>query len=835
MISYEYDETGRKTGIIYPDGTKTSYAYDKNDNLLEVKAGLDVTTYQYDALGNKTQTLLPNGMKTIYEYDAINQLTKLESTKASGEVMTSMTYTYDALGNIKTSVENIEGIITTKEYTYDEEERLLSSKHVTNKDTKEYVYTYDRVGNKVSVEESINGKKTKTQYEFDNNNALVSEEGEMGVDYSYDDNGNVIGKRYTNGIIEGYSYNAKGQLIEIQSSNGKTITYSYDGFGNRIEKQEITTISQSEDSPFLEIFSKEGSFNEDYDQQLAKETTKEKLSNLGTTIEEHSKTYDQTCKSQNMDGEKTSIKTIAYINDINRDYVQVVQTENSTGDTLDTYIYGNERISTFDTYETAYYSYDGKGSVIGHVTNSHVDTLSYQVEYDDYGKTNRKMDDSYGYNGEYHDYNDSQYLRARYYDTSTGTFQQEDSYLGELERPISQNRYAYGHNNPIKHKDPSGHYIVFDDSVEDTVSKTITAKQKAGQTTTWDKEIENFFNKNKHWDEAAYKHKAEQARIEAEAFNRNYIKGLVNGWEGEAGEVGRKYFESLMANGLSYEETYKLALQIKKICDQLDSEQMGMVKKHVDSMDVNSTELIDFFGWRTATVEGNHLQGTEGTSRDIIYSYFTNFLNTNRSSAQTLNEWLMLFGVIMTSVTVAVATYQSMMLLALVTGDMATYYQMASLPSVMLDSNKESGSAFGDMSFEDQLRYDRWIKEVQDGWTAEQRYNYQMYGNPNGLSWDGGYIYKQPVDSNIHGNSLDYEGLNYGYVLYDKETGEILKFGESIDPNNRYTQSFLNSKNANMAVVNYGSKVEVHNWQNMQINNYFDVHGHLPPLNNNFW
>ena len=33
----------------------------------------------------------------------------------------------------------------------------------------------------------------------------------------------------------------------------------------------------------------------------------------------------------------------------------------------------------------------------------------------------------------------------------------------------------------------------------------------------------------------------------------------------------------------------------------------------------------------------------------------------------------------------------------------------------------------------------------------------------------------------VHGNSLDYEGTNYGYELKDRTTGETLKYGESID------------------------------------------------------
>ncbi|MBF0788353.1 hypothetical protein IR123_10790, partial [Streptococcus sp. 19428wC2_LYSM12] len=43
------------------------------------------------------------------------------------------------------------------------------------------------------------------------------------------------------------------------------------------------------------------------------------------------------------------------------------------------------------------------------------------------------------------------------YDSRAGTFLTEDSYQGELGDPLSQNRYAYVHNNPVNYTDPSGH------------------------------------------------------------------------------------------------------------------------------------------------------------------------------------------------------------------------------------------------------------------------------------------------------------------------------------------------------------------------------------------
>ncbi len=49
------------------------------------------------------------------------------------------------------------------------------------------------------------------------------------------------------------------------------------------------------------------------------------------------------------------------------------------------------------------------------------------------------------------------YLNARYYDSTTGRFITEDTYVGRYYDPLSLNRYTYCQNNPVRYTDPSGH------------------------------------------------------------------------------------------------------------------------------------------------------------------------------------------------------------------------------------------------------------------------------------------------------------------------------------------------------------------------------------------
>ena len=74
--------------------------------------------------------------------------------------------------------------------------------------------------------------------------------------------------------------------------------------------------------------------------------------------------------------------------------------------------------------------------------------------------TNGFYSDNYLYNGEAMDITtELYYLRARYYDPSQGRFMQQDTFLGYIETPISQNLYIYCYNSPLNYIDPSGNRV----------------------------------------------------------------------------------------------------------------------------------------------------------------------------------------------------------------------------------------------------------------------------------------------------------------------------------------------------------------------------------------
>ena len=168
-------------------------------------------------------------------------------------------------------------------------------------------------------------------------------------------------------------------------------------------------------------------------------------------------------------GKEKNYELIEYINDVNREYVEVLVEQNING-VLDTaYVYGaaigtgSDRLS-LDRFDgsTGYYLYNPRGSVTG-LTNEE-GQIYQSYRYSVFGEITfgaPQYENEYTYNGESYNPNiKSQYLRARYYCVVTADFLTEDSYLGRITEPLTLNRYNYCVGNPLNYVDPSGNVAV---------------------------------------------------------------------------------------------------------------------------------------------------------------------------------------------------------------------------------------------------------------------------------------------------------------------------------------------------------------------------------------
>ena len=294
-IRYEYDGCDQLAAIVYADGTRVSYAYDKNDNLTAVTGrNGKTTTYVYDAINRVTEIHRPNGISTYNTYNARDQIVSLKNTcDECGWVVSQYDYTYDDNGYIaaekaveslydyawddkhngrhedgrhddkmphgtkhngkhdKDSEYRFQLVETDREFTYDENGRLLSSKEQEeNSGLTTYDYTYDKVGNRLSYVKRTQTTKhpDKTDiaesafYQYNDSNQLISAklfDGKKNtiVDYTYDENGNLtseIGKYGTDQVETYYDYTVENRLQAVYDADRLLMAAAYDGDGNRV-------------------------------------------------------------------------------------------------------------------------------------------------------------------------------------------------------------------------------------------------------------------------------------------------------------------------------------------------------------------------------------------------------------------------------------------------------------------------------------------------------------------------------------------------------------------------------------------------------------------------
>ena len=159
-------------------------------------------------------------------------------------------------------------------------------------------------------------------------------------------------------------------------------------------------------------------------------------------------------------GKEKDYELVEYVNDVNREHVEVLMELNINGIMDTAYSYGTQRLTNERfTGFTGYYTYAPRGSVSGVTDDKGMIWQSYRYNANGdltFGKP--KYNNVYSYNGESYNPNmESQYLRARYYNVPHANFLTEDSYLGNITDPLTLNRYNYVKSSPLNYVDPSGH------------------------------------------------------------------------------------------------------------------------------------------------------------------------------------------------------------------------------------------------------------------------------------------------------------------------------------------------------------------------------------------
>ncbi len=120
------------------------------------------------------------------------------------------------------------------------------------------------------------------------------------------------------------------------------------------------------------------------------------------------------------------------------------------------YVYGADRLFRLTGSTRTWELHDGLGSVMR--TSSDTGVGATPVFYEPFGAIQSGTPGLFGFTGERQS-GANVYLRARWYNTATGTFTARDPFAGFATTPYSLHSYQYGYANPVSNTDPTGQCI----------------------------------------------------------------------------------------------------------------------------------------------------------------------------------------------------------------------------------------------------------------------------------------------------------------------------------------------------------------------------------------
>ncbi|MBA6411800.1 VCBS repeat-containing protein [Parahaliea sp. F7430] len=462
---YEYDPAGKLLKKTFADGSEelyshtlsgrvataqngigtVSYSYDLNDRLINT-TNPDGTKidYAYDLAGNRTmlRTTLPGSAprSTLYTYDALNRLASVEDP--DGRISS---YTYDAIGNLA-SISYPNGVVST--FTYDSMSRLIELEHKNHGQVlASYNYTLNAVGDRIKV---VHADNSYVDYTYDSQRRLTSEtySSAAGIktyalSHEYDSVGNRISITNLAGLRSTYSYDEADKLIQAGAT-----TFAYDANGNLLVRQNAGA------QTFYH-------FNQEHE-----------LSAVETPSQVVQFKYDAVGHrvSRSVGSAKSSFLVDALgaggVPQMLVDYTDELAVSAE-------YIYGNQVLGEIrDGSDTSWYHSDASKNI--RIISNTAGDVSDSYSYEAFGGLISHSGTSanpYQFAGEQAGAEENlSFLRARYYDPTTGRFISRDPFQGILRDPPSLHRYLYAHANPISNTDPTGQLTLSSTMVSGSIS-----------------------------------------------------------------------------------------------------------------------------------------------------------------------------------------------------------------------------------------------------------------------------------------------------------------------------------------------------------------------------
>ncbi|WP_338847459.1 RHS repeat-associated core domain-containing protein [Massilia sp. W12] len=233
---YAYSKGGKKTALIWPDGTRIAYDYSKHGRLQSVQipgeGSLSVNAWNWLM---PAKTTLPGGSVQEAQYDGVLNLRGLQLKNPAQQNVLSLENRYGkAFELTQRSRSQAEGS-WQESFQYDHEQRLTQAARSGSLGEETQSFTLDGVANRTQH------SRTDGAWEYDANNRLLRRgSGANATRYDWDDNGALQRRSEGGNQVQQYIHDEENRLSEVRDGAGKLIArYGYDPMHRRIWKEQF--------------------------------------------------------------------------------------------------------------------------------------------------------------------------------------------------------------------------------------------------------------------------------------------------------------------------------------------------------------------------------------------------------------------------------------------------------------------------------------------------------------------------------------------------------------------------------------------------------------------
>lgn len=820
---YAYDGADRLAGVTDADGGTYTYGYDGNGNLATVTDALgNTTTYTYDAGGRVSTVKNALGGTASYVYDETGNVAKY--TDCAGNVTT---YVYDDMDRLteknvsgeKTSYTYSKAGLLTKvtdgmgtvSFSYDSYGRLTGK---TDAAGNKLTYTYDKCGRLSSMDNGFGG--TKYEYDImDRVTRVIDRNGQATV-YEYDALGNRSAVCYPNGNVMTYTYDACSRLKEecIVNADGVTLAkYTY-GLGKAGERLSVTDITNGIETDIA--------YEYDSLNRLTKEVI-ERGDNKLTNEYGYDSAGNRTSKETKVKGDITELA------DTQLDEVEITE-----GTTTYTYNALNQLVNEKSDDGTITYTYDANGNLTeqaGRKTASYSYDAENRLTKATVQSGNSVTIESYTY-----DYAGNRTSKTVNEDSTvyyvTDTSGSLAYVAAEMDADGKETASYTRCDGELMSMERSGEVWYY---LYDGLGSTRLLTNEAGRIT--DKYAYDAYGsllKKSGGTENDFLYTGEQYNANTGLYylRARYMNPGTGTFISMDSYQGSLY-DPISLHKYLYANANPVTYTDPSGYFSLPELSAGMTMSQVLSSSWKFIGLNTLIGSLTGAAVG---------AVDSILGG-NNFSTVLQDAFKGLWQGA-LFGCVLSSLTcfatispICMTLLCASQKLLLVSGTVGVAIsaeeghpaQAIFRAIVSIFAYKSLGKIIDGV---DIAKLDGATKGYsQDANGRWHRSNGQFASNS-----EVGITGKTASGKGVHGNSLTNNfNKNYGYALIDKNTSEVLKFGETLYPDTRYTQSYLDSINAEMKVLVSGQKLDIHLWQHDMNMYYFYKYGDFPPLNKKGW